>query len=205
MYSCIVHCRVRCKAVKSDSSKKKGPAIPLLHTLGVYQSIGEGAAQCCESDQQRWQLIHLPSLSHHLHWVKRASQDGAGLLDKFIKCQASACCQDSAAPADFSIENCWCHHRVIESSHECPLSFLSRWSLLWNLLYVAGCDQSSPVYCSCELPGTCKMSPFQCPFPRCSPVCSFVCAWRNPPPALLSSQCCSWRWFCFHQSLISSL
>ena len=120
MYSCIVHCRVRCKAVKSDSSKKKGPAIPLLHTLGVYQSIGEGAAQCCESDQQRWQLIHLPSLSHHLHWVKRASQDGAGLLDKFIK-SPPVCCWDAAAPADFSIENGWCHHRVIESSQECPL------------------------------------------------------------------------------------
>ena len=32
--------------VKSDSSRKEGPAIPLLHTLRVYQSVAEGAAQC---------------------------------------------------------------------------------------------------------------------------------------------------------------
>ena len=29
------------------------------------------------------------------------------------------------------------------------------------------CDQSRPVYCSCELPGTCEMSPSQCLFPVC--------------------------------------
>ena len=31
------------------------------------------------------------------------------------------------------------------------------------------CDQSSPVCCSDELQGTCKISPYQCPFPGCSP------------------------------------
>ena len=44
--------------VKSDSSRKKGLAIPLLHTLGVYQSISEGAAQCCDSDLQGVGLLH---------------------------------------------------------------------------------------------------------------------------------------------------
>ena len=34
--------------VKSDSSRKEGPATPLLHTLRVYQSVAKGAAQCCE-------------------------------------------------------------------------------------------------------------------------------------------------------------
>ena len=112
--------------VQSDSSRKEGPAIPLLHTLRVYQSVAEGAAQCCESDlqgvglQQRWQLVHHPALSYHLHWVKRASQGGAGLLDKFIK-SPPVCCWDAAAPADYSIENGWCHHRVIERVQECPL------------------------------------------------------------------------------------
>ena len=31
--------------VKSDSSRKEGPAIPLLHTL-QYQSVAQGAAYC---------------------------------------------------------------------------------------------------------------------------------------------------------------
>ena len=44
--------------VKSDSSRKEGPAIPLLHTLGMYQSVAEGAAQCCESDLQGAGLLH---------------------------------------------------------------------------------------------------------------------------------------------------
>ena len=38
--------------VESDSSRKEGPVIPLLHTLRVYQSVAEGAAQSCESDLQ---------------------------------------------------------------------------------------------------------------------------------------------------------
>ena len=98
--------------VQSDSSRKEGPAIPLLHTLRVYQSVTEGAPQCCESvlqgvellHQQRCQLIHHPALSHHLHWVKRGSQDGAGLLYKFIK-SLPVCCRDAAAPEDYSIAN----------------------------------------------------------------------------------------------------
>ena len=123
--------------VQSDSSRREGPAMPLLHTLGVYQSVAEGAAQCCESDlqgvgllhQQRWQLISHPALSHHLHWVKRACT-GAGLLDKFIQ-SLPTFCQDAAAPADCSTENGWCHHRVLESPQECLLH-----STLWSFLRV---------------------------------------------------------------------
>ena len=44
--------------VQSDSSRREGPAMPLLHTLGVYQSVAEGAAQCCESDLQGVGLLH---------------------------------------------------------------------------------------------------------------------------------------------------
>lgn len=32
--------------VQFDSSKREGPPIPLLHTLGGYKSVAEGAAQC---------------------------------------------------------------------------------------------------------------------------------------------------------------
>lgn len=54
-----------------------------------------------------------PAFSHHLQWVKKASQDGAGLLDKFI-ISLPTCCQDAAAaPADYTIENGPIHHRVI--------------------------------------------------------------------------------------------
>ena len=66
------------------------PLIHLLHTLRVNQSA-EGAAQCCDSVLQELGLHHA-SLSHHLDWVKRASQDGAGLLDKFIKSPPVFCC-----------------------------------------------------------------------------------------------------------------
>ena len=47
---------------ESDSSREEGPAIPLLHTLGVYQSITVGLLH-----QQPRQLIHHPALSHRLH------------------------------------------------------------------------------------------------------------------------------------------
>ena len=36
---------------------------------------------------------------------------------------------------------------------------------------VCSCSVISPLYCSCELPGTYMMSPSQCLFPGCSPVC----------------------------------
>ena len=39
--------------VQSNSSRKEGPAIPLLH-----QSVAEGAAQCCESVLQGVGLLH---------------------------------------------------------------------------------------------------------------------------------------------------
>ena len=72
-------------------------------TPGVDQSVAEGAAQCCDSDLQvagqRWQLVHHPALSHHLHWVKRASQDGAGLLDKFSQ-PPPVCCWDADATTE---------------------------------------------------------------------------------------------------------
>ena len=44
--------------VQSDSSRRDGPAIPLLYTLEVYQPVAEGAAQCCESDLQGVGLLH---------------------------------------------------------------------------------------------------------------------------------------------------
>ena len=44
--------------VQSDSSRKEGPVILLLHTIRVYQSVAEGAAQCCESDLQGVGLLH---------------------------------------------------------------------------------------------------------------------------------------------------
>ena len=58
--------------VQSGSSREEGPLIPLLHTLKVYQSVCEVAAQCYESvpqgvgllHQQRRQLVHHPALSH---------------------------------------------------------------------------------------------------------------------------------------------
>jgi len=33
---------------QSDSGRKEGPAISLLHTLGVKESVTEGAAQCTD-------------------------------------------------------------------------------------------------------------------------------------------------------------
>ena len=44
--------------VQSDSSRKEGSVIPLIHTPEVYQSIAEGAAQFCESDLQGVGLLH---------------------------------------------------------------------------------------------------------------------------------------------------
>ena len=99
----------------------------------------DGAAQCCESDlqgvglllQQWWQLIHHPALSHHLHCFKRASQDGAGLLDRFIKSLPS-CCRDAGAPAPQSHRNKSGVPPALQGPEQS--SFLSRWSLLWPFL-----------------------------------------------------------------------
>ena len=72
----IAQCKVRSVLIaESNSSRKEGPVMPLLHTLRVCQCITEGAAQCCASDLQG---VGHPILSHHLNWIKRASQDGAG-------------------------------------------------------------------------------------------------------------------------------
>ena len=66
LYGLIAQCRVQGEVyrllgavlvVKSDSSRKEGPAIPLLNTLRVYQSVAEGwcviggsfyCHRCCE-------------------------------------------------------------------------------------------------------------------------------------------------------------
>ena len=56
------------------------------------------------------------------------------------------------------------------------------------------CDQSSPVYYSCELPGTSKMSPSQCLFPGCSTVQGCLCLWKSTTSSLVFPSL-SWRWF----------
>ena len=115
------------------------------------------------------------------HTCSVSVQDAAGLLDKFIK-SPPVCCWDAAAPADYFIENGWCHHRVIDSSKECPLHPKGpelphqMESALTFLIWC--CSVISPVHC------TCKMSPSQCPSPG---VCRVVCICRNPPLALWSS------------------
>ena len=126
--------------VQSDSSRKEGPVLPLLHTLRVNQSVPEGAAQCWDSDLQEVGLLHQQwwQLIHHLHWVKRASQDGAGLLHTFVM-SSSICCWDAAAPADYSIENGWCHHRALESRASSAdgicLTFHSLWEIFFCIVY----------------------------------------------------------------------
>ena len=57
-----------------------------------------GRANCCRGNaalKQDW----LAFVSCFRFWVKRASQDEAGLLDKFIK-SLTTWCRDAAAPAD---------------------------------------------------------------------------------------------------------
>ena len=65
--------------IQSDSSRKEGPSIPLLHTLGMHQSVAEGAAQCCESDV--WGTPAPVSMT--------ACPSRAVLLHKFIKSPAA--------------------------------------------------------------------------------------------------------------------
>ena len=72
--------------VLSHCCRKERPAMQLLQTLRVDQSVAEGAAQCCDGVlqgvglvvHQRRQLRHPLPLSPHLHWVKRVSQDRVG-------------------------------------------------------------------------------------------------------------------------------
>ena len=70
------------------------------------------------------------------------------------------------------------------------------------------CGHSSPAYCSCELPGTCKMSPLQCSFPACSLVWYFSCGllagrldvrtmWTVPTPGMVQF----FHLYCFSSSV----
>lgn len=91
----------------------------------LYRSVTEGAALCSNSTihgvgvvlQQSWQLGYHPLFSHHLYWVQRASPGKnwpslsflwpSFFFVKFLP----VCSGDVAAPAHYSIENGWCHHR----------------------------------------------------------------------------------------------
>ena len=104
--------------VESDSSRKvkEGPVIP--QELPSAERVTCRRWDSFTSSDDSLSIILLSPT--HLHWVKRASQDGAGLLEKLIK-SPPASCWDAAAPADYAIENGWCHHRVIGRSQGCPL------------------------------------------------------------------------------------
>ena len=106
----------------------KRPTIPLLQTLRVDQSVAEGATQCCDGVllgvrlvvHERRQLRHHPPLSHHLHWVKRVSQDRAGPPNQSLQ-SLPVSSWNAAAPANYYKEDGRCHHRVIKSLQERPL------------------------------------------------------------------------------------
>ena len=83
------------QVVQSDSSSREGPAIPLLHTLRVYQSITEGAAACRDSvlsgvgEQDDGQAVHRPALRQEdipgrswPSWPSPAPQRGLHVLGK---------------------------------------------------------------------------------------------------------------------------
>ena len=75
--------------VQSDSCREEGPAILLLYTFWMKESVAEGALQCSQGVfhgvgvvvHQRRKLGHY-SLSQHL---KGASQDRASLLYEFVQ------------------------------------------------------------------------------------------------------------------------
>ena len=48
VFVCVVYWGSDLVVKQSDSSRKEGPAISLLHTLGVKESVTEGAAQCTD-------------------------------------------------------------------------------------------------------------------------------------------------------------
>ena len=158
LYSFIAQCRVRSIGSSAGWTAWKqqegrtcdtSPSHTRVILVCCWRSCDSGLQGVGLLHQQRWQLVHHPALSHHLHWVKRASQDGAGLLDKFFK-SPPVCSLDAAAPADDAIENGWCHHRVIERSKEYPL--LSKGPELPQQMESA----LTFLVCSCSL-----ISPFQ--------------------------------------------
>ena len=84
-------------AVQSDSSRREGPAIPLLHTLRVDQSVAEGAARCWDSGlqgvgllhQQQWQLNIRLLLKHSSYellspWPENILTPWTRLIDLLI-------------------------------------------------------------------------------------------------------------------------
>ena len=61
-----------------------------------------------------------PPPSHHLHWVKRASQDRAGPPNQSVQ-SLPVSSWNAAAPANYSKEDGRGHHRVIKRLQERPL------------------------------------------------------------------------------------
>lgn len=104
---------------QSSSCRKERPVLSFIHC----KSSTEGPAQCHYRvlhgvlHQKQWKFSNHPPLSHHLHWVKWASQDKTGLLNQFIK---SLLVNDRAVPADHSIENHWYHSSCKSSALKVP-------------------------------------------------------------------------------------
>ena len=204
--------------VQSDSSRREGPTIPLLHTLVVYQSglLLRELPSAVKVTCRQWDAVITacpPSCSLPPPALDQESIPGWNWHSsyKFIK-SPTACCRDAAAPADYSIENGWCHHRVIERSQECqlhskgpeiPQQMKSALTLLVCCCSVISPGQfivhvNSQVLVRCHHLNVC--SQYVC-------VQGCLCL-RKSTTSSLVFPALSWRWFRWHQSTkswISSL
>ena len=164
-----------------DGSRKEGPAIPLRHTVWCISLS----------------LKELPSaeIVTCRGWDSFTSRDNS-LSIKFLS--PTTCTGSRGHPrmelalisqvSPFLLLRCCCSSRLLHrkwlmppQSHRklsgAPPALRMTWAssadgVCSDLPYMMlQCDQSSPVYCSGELPGTCMIPPYQCPFPGCLPVC----------------------------------
>ena len=123
--------------VQSDISRKEGPALPLLHTLGVYQSVAEGAAQCCESDMQGWDSCTTSDDSLSIILLSSTTSTGSRGHPRM-----ELALLISLSSLSYLLLRCFCSSRLLHrkwlmlpQSHEIrsapwtpkDLSFLSRW------------------------------------------------------------------------------
>ena len=225
-------------AVCCCCSRKEGPVIPLLHTLGPPWFTGLGSSFSDRLIQPKCFSLTLKEVpSAEIVTCRGGTPSPAAmtacpsfcsltppalglegipgcisLLNKFIQSLPTRCL-DAAAPADYFIENGWCHHRVIERSQEFPLH--SKGSELPQQMESA----LTFLICCCSVISLVQFivqvnsqALERCHHPNVCPwmfTCVQGCLCRPKSTiSFLVLPLLSWRWFCWHQSTkswISSL
>ena len=115
--------------------------------------VSVGPWRSCPVLPNEWQLIHHPSLSHHLHWVKRSL---IGLSSLLLPAAEMLLLQQMTHRKWLMPPQSYTKLSGVPSAFQWTQAS-SAGGVCFDLSYMLlQCDQPSPLYCSGELAGICK-------------------------------------------------